>query len=232
MKQSVIATPHKTVEDRLMESRIVWLNGGVSDETAYEISSKLLVLSGQDIKKDIFFFINSPGGSVTSGCMLADTMNLIPNDVVTIGTGMAASMGQFLLTQGAPGKRFATPLLRVLLHQPLGGAGGSADDILIEAELINDMKKVLAGETAKRTGHSLEKVIEDGDRDKWFNSSESLDYGFVDHIVSGNLSEIMEICAKVDGQKGTKAYDQYLKKSEVKKTRTRKVAAKSDKGDK
>lgn len=221
----------KTTADRLMDSRIVWLNGGVDDDSAYDVASKLLVLSGQDAEKDIYFFINSPGGSVTSGCMLLDTMNLIPNDVVTIGSGMAASMGQFLLTQGAPGKRFATPLLRVLLHQPLGGAGGSADDILINAELINDMKKVLAGETAKRTGHSIEKVIDDGDRDNWFNAEAALDYGFVDHIVSGNMNEIMEICAKVDKEKGTKAYDKYLKKAPAtKKPRAKKTVSKDDKG--
>lgn len=170
--------------DRLLASRILWLGEDVRDDNANDICAKLLLLSAQDPNADIYLYINSPGGSVTAGCAIYDTMQLIPNDVVTIGVGMAASMGQFLLTAGAPGKRFATPLLRVLLHQPLGGYQGASDDIEIQAELINDMKKTLAGITAKNTGKSLEQVIDDGDRDHWFTAPEALEYGFVDHILT------------------------------------------------
>lgn len=170
--------------DRLLGSRILWLGEDVRDDNANDICAKLLLLSAQDPDADIYLYINSPGGSVTAGCAIYDTMQLIPNDVVTIGLGMAASMGQFLLTAGAPGKRFATPLLRVLLHQPLGGYQGASDDIEIQAELINDMKRTLAGITAKNTGKTMEQVIDDGDRDHWFTATEALEYGFVDHILT------------------------------------------------
>jgi ATP-dependent Clp protease protease subunit len=172
------------VFDRLLKSRIVWLGEDVRDDNANDICAKLLLLSAQDPEADIYFYINSPGGSVTAGCGIYDTMQLIPNDVVTVGIGMAASMGQFLLTAGTPGKRFATPLLRVLLHQPLGGYQGVSDDIQIQADLIDDMKHTLASITAANTGKSVEEVMNDGDRDHWYTAKEALEYGFVDHILT------------------------------------------------
>ena len=170
--------------DQLFKSRILWLNGEVKDENMADLSAKLLLLSAQDPDKDIYLYINSPGGSVTAGLMLYDTINLIPNDVVTVAVGMAASMGQFLLTVGAEGKRFMTPNARVLLHQPLGGIGGSATEVLGQAKLILEMKEQLAGITAQRTGKTITEIHKDGDRDHWFSAKEALEYGFVDHIIA------------------------------------------------
>lgn len=178
--------------DKLLENRIIWIGTDVNDEMAGDICAKLLLLSAEDKDKDIYMYINSPGGSVTAGMSIYDIMQLIPNDIVTISCGMSASMGQFLLTAGTQGKRYITPNSRVLLHQPLGGFGGTATEILIQAELINDMKVRLAGITAKNTGKTLEQVMEDGDRDNWFTAEEALEYGFVDHIVE-NVHDIHNI---------------------------------------
>ena len=170
------------VFDRLLKDRIIWLGDDVRDDNANEICAKMLLLAAEDSTKDIFLYINSPGGSITAGMAIYDTMQYVPNDVVTVGIGMCASMGQFLLTAGAKGKRFLTPNTRVLLHQPSGGFGGTAADIQTQASLINDMKKHLASITAQRTGKTVEQVMADGDRDRWFTAQEALDYGFVDHI--------------------------------------------------
>lgn len=178
--------------DKLLENRIIWIGTDVNDEMAGDICAKLLLLSAEDKDKDIYMYINSPGGSVTAGMSIYDIMQLIPNDIVTISCGMSASMGQFLLTAGTQGKRYITPNSRVLLHQPLGGFGGTATEILIQAELINDMKVRLAGITAKNTGKTLEQVMADGDRDNWFTAEEALEYGFVDHIVE-NVHDIHNI---------------------------------------
>ena len=178
--------------DKLLENRIIWIGTDVNDAMAGDICAKLILLSAQDSEKDIYLYINSPGGSVTAGMSIYDIMNLIPNDIVTISCGMSASMGQFLLTAGTKGKRYITPNSRVLLHQPLGGFGGSSTDIQIQAQLINDMKRRLAGITAKNTGKTLEQVIDDGDRDNWFTAEEALEYGFVDHIVE-NVHDIHTI---------------------------------------
>ena len=168
---------------QLLKSRIVWLGEDVRDDNANAICSQLLLLSAEDPEKDIYLYINSPGGSVTAGMAIYDTMQYIPNDVVTVATGLAASMGQFLLASGAKGKRYATPHARVLMHQPSGGAGGSATDIRINADLIIKMKQELAEITAANTGHTVEEIIADSDRDHWFSAQEALEYGFVDHIV-------------------------------------------------
>lgn len=173
--------------DKLLKSRIIWLGTDVNDEMANEIASKLLLLSAEDSEADIYMFINSPGGSITAGMVIYDVMKMIPNDVVTIAVGMAASMGQFLLTAGTKGKRFITPYARVLLHQPLGGINGESTNIQIQAQLIKDMKYTLAKITADNTGKTTEQVIQDGDRDNWFNAEEALDYGFVDHIYTGSV---------------------------------------------
>jgi ATP-dependent Clp protease protease subunit len=178
--------------EKLLENRILWMGTDVNDTIAGDLCAKMLLLSAEDPKKDIYLYINSPGGSVTAGMAIYDIMQLVPNDVVTIATGMAASMGQFLLTAGAKGKRYITPNARVLLHQPLGGFGGSSTDVRIQAELINDMKHRLAAITAANTGKTVEQVMEDGDRDNWFTAESALEYGFVDHIVS-KVNDIHEI---------------------------------------
>jgi ATP-dependent Clp protease protease subunit len=175
-------TPQSNVFERLLKDRIIWLGDDVRDDNANEICAKMLLLAAEDSTKDIFLYINSPGGSITAGMAIYDTMQYVPNDVVTVGIGMCASMGQFLLTSGAKGKRFITPNTRVLLHQPSGGFGGTAADIQTQAFLINDMKKKLAAITAKQTGKSVDQVMADGDRDRWFTAEEALEYGFVDHI--------------------------------------------------
>ncbi|OJX81601.1 MULTISPECIES: ATP-dependent Clp protease proteolytic subunit [unclassified Leifsonia] len=170
------------VFDRLLKDRIIWLGSEVRDENANEIAAKLLLLAAEDPKRDIYLYINSPGGSITAGMAIYDTMQFVPNDIVTVGIGMAASMGQLLLTAGTKGKRYITPNARVLLHQPHGGFGGTASDIQTQAQLILDMKKRLAEITASATGKSVEQINADGDRDRWFTAQEALEYGFVDHI--------------------------------------------------
>ena len=172
-----------SVYQRLPKERIIWLGGEVRDENANAICAQLLLLAAEDPDRDIYLYINSPGGSVTAGMAIYDTMQYIKPDVVTVGMGLAASMGQFLLTAGAPGKRYITPHTRVLLHQPLGGAGGSATEIRINADLILGMKKELAAITASRTGKTVEQVEADGDRDHWFTAQEALEYGFVDRVI-------------------------------------------------
>ena len=172
-----------SVYQRLLKERIIWLGGEVRDENANAICAQLLLLAAEDPDRDIYLYINSPGGSVTAGMAIYDTMQYIKPDVVTVGMGLAASMGQFLLTSGAPGKRYITPHTRVLLHQPLGGAGGSATEIRINADLILGMKKELAAITASRTGKTVEQVEADGDRDHWFTAQEALEYGFVDRVI-------------------------------------------------
>lgn len=173
-----------SVYQRLLKERIIWLGGEVRDDNANAICAQLLLLAAEDPERDIYLYINSPGGSVTAGMAIYDTMQYVKPDVVTVGMGLAASMGQFLLTAGAPGKRYITPHTRVLLHQPLGGAGGSATDIRINADLILGMKKELAQITASRTGKSVEQVEADGDRDHWFTAQEALEYGFVDQVIN------------------------------------------------
>ena len=172
-----------SVYQRLLKERIIWLGGEVRDDNANAICAQLLLLAAEDPERDIYLYINSPGGSVTAAMAIYDTMQYVKPDVVTVGMGLAASMGQFLLTAGAPGKRYITPHTRVLLHQPLGGAGGSATDIRINADLILGMKKELAQITASRTGKSVEQVEADGDRDHWFTAQEALEYGFVDQVI-------------------------------------------------
>ncbi|EME36245.1 MULTISPECIES: ClpP family protease [Kocuria] len=172
------------VYNRLLRERIIWLGSQVEDRNANLICSQMLLLSAEDPEADIYLYINSPGGSVTAGMAIYDTMQLIPNDVVTVATGLAASMGQFLLSSGTPGKRYATPNTRILMHQPSGGMGGTASDVRVQAELIMDMKKRLAQLTAEQTGQSIERILEDNDRDNWFTAERGLEYGFFDHIAA------------------------------------------------
>ena len=170
------------VFERLLKDRIVWLGSEVRDDMANEICAKILLLAAEDAEKDIFLYINSPGGSITAGMAIYDTMQYVPNDIVTVGIGMCASMGQFLLSSGTKGKRYATPNTRVLLHQPSGGFGGTASDIQTQAELIMSMKRQLAAITAAQTGKTVDEVMLDGDRDRWFTAEEALEYGFIDQI--------------------------------------------------
>jgi ATP-dependent Clp protease protease subunit len=170
------------VFERLLKDRIVWLGSEVRDDMANEICAKILLLAAEDAEKDIFLYINSPGGSITAGMAIYDTMQYVPNNIVTVGIGMCASMGQFLLSSGTKGKRYATPNTRVLLHQPSGGFGGTASDIQTQAELIMSMKRQLAAITATQTGKTVDQVMLDGDRDRWFTAQEALEYGFIDHI--------------------------------------------------
>lgn len=170
------------IYQRLLKERIIWLGSEVRDDNANTICSQLLLLSAEDPQKDIYLYINSPGGSVTAGMAIYDTMQFIPNDVVTVATGLAASMGQFLLSSGTKGKRYATPHARILMHQPSGGIGGTASDIKIQAELILHMKQVMAELTAEQTGQTIETILRDNDRDKWFTAQEALEYGFFDKI--------------------------------------------------
>ena len=175
-----------SIYNRLLKERIIWLGSEVRDDNANAICAQMLLLDAEDPNRDIYLYINSPGGSVTAGMAIYDTMQYVKPDVVTVATGLAASMGQFLLSAGAKGKRYITPHARVLMHQPSGGAGGSATDIRINADLIIAMKHELAEITATHTGHSIEQILADSDRDHWFSAAEALDYGFVDHIVSSS----------------------------------------------
>ena len=173
---------------KLFEDRIIFLGVQVDDASADDIMAQLLVLESMDPDRDIMMYINSPGGSFTAMTAIYDTMQFIPNDVVTVGIGMAASMGQLLLTAGTKGKRYITPNARVLLHQPHGGFGGTSSDIQTQAQLILDMKKRLAEITAAQTGKSVEQINADGDRDRWFTAQEALEYGFVDHVVEESVN--------------------------------------------
>jgi ATP-dependent Clp protease, protease subunit len=172
------------IYNRLLKERIIWLGSEVRDDNANAICSQLLLLSAENPERDIYLYINSPGGSVTAGMAIYDTMQFIPNDVVTVATGLAASMGQFLLSSGTKGKRYATPNARILMHQPSGGIGGTASDIKIQAELILHMKKVMAELTADQTGQTVDTILKDNDRDKWFTAKEALEYGFFDKIAA------------------------------------------------
>ena len=169
---------------RLLQNRIIFLTGEVRDEMANMVCAQLLLLSAEDPKADIHLYINSPGGSVTAGMAVYDTMQYIKNDVVTIGMGIAASKGQFLLTAGTKGKRYATPHARILMHQPLGGIGGTATDIRIQAEQMAITKRTMSEINAKHTGQPLEKILADSDRDNWFNAEDAKAYGFVDFVAS------------------------------------------------
>jgi len=172
-----------SIYNRLLKERIIWLGSEVRDENANAISAQMMLLAAEDPDKDIWLYINSPGGSITAGMAIYDTMQFIKPDVATVAMGMAASMGQFLLSSGTKGKRYITPHARVLMHQPSGGVGGTATDVRIGAQLIMHMKKVLAELTAEQTGQTVETIMRDNDRDNWFTATEALEYGFVDHVV-------------------------------------------------
>ncbi len=171
------------VDERLLRERIIWPEGEVRDDNSNRIVKQLQVLSAEDPEKDITLYINSPGGSVSAGMAIYDAMMLIPNDVSTVAMGLAASMGQFLLCAGAEGKRMATPNTRIMMHQPLGGIGGTASDIKIQAEQMLQLKKKLAQLIADHTGQPLEKIEADSDRDHWFTAEDAAAYGLIDKVI-------------------------------------------------
>ena len=173
-----------SIYNRLLKERIIFLGSEVRDENANAICAQMLLLAAEDSDKDIWLYINSPGGSVTAGMAIFDTMQWVPNDVATVAMGMAASMGQFLLSAGTPGKRYATPHARVMMHQPSGGIGGTASDIKIQAEQLLHIKKQMAELIAEHTGQTPEQIEADSDRDRWFSAEEAKEYGFVDHVVT------------------------------------------------
>jgi ATP-dependent Clp protease protease subunit len=155
------------------------------DEMANAICAQLLLLAAEDPERDIWLYINSPGGSVSAGLAIYDTMQFVSNDVATVGLGLAASMGQFLLCAGTKGKRYATPHARVMMHQPSGGIGGTAADIAIQAEQMMFTRRTLQERIAFHTGQTYDKIEEDSDRDRWFTAEEAKDYGFIDHVITG-----------------------------------------------
>jgi len=168
---------------RLLRHRIIFLGQQVDDDIANRICAELVLLASEDDKRDISIYINSPGGSVYAGMAIYDMMQYVPNDVATYAMGMAASMGQFLLTAGAAGKRYALPHAQILMHQPSGGIGGTASDIRIQAEQMLYIKRTLFERTAHHTGRPIEQIEEDADRDRWFTAEEAKEYGFVDRVI-------------------------------------------------
>src|SRR4051794_35277247 len=183
--------PSGEIYNRLLKERIVFLGTEVSDQIANLLTAQLLYLEGQDETKDIWLYINSPGGSVTAGMAIYDTMQFIEPDVGTICMGLGASMGQFLLCAGAPGKRYALPHTRVLMHQPSGGIQGQAADIAIQAEQMVYTKRLMAERIAFHTGQTVEQIEADSDRDRWFTAEQAKDYGIIDHVTvnRGQMAE-------------------------------------------
>ncbi len=173
-----------SIFNRLLKERIIFLGAVVDDPIANTICAQLLLLAAEDPGRDIALYINSPGGSVSAGMAIYDTMQYVANDVATYAMGLAASMGQFLLCAGAPGKRYALPHARILMHQPSGGIGGTASDIAIQAEQMLYTKRVMQERIAFHTGQTVEQIERDSDRDRWFTADEAKDYGFVDSVVA------------------------------------------------
>jgi ATP-dependent Clp protease protease subunit len=175
--------PRSDVFNRLLKNRVVMLGTDVNDEIANSICAQLLYLEGEDADADIWLYINSPGGSVTAGMAIYDTMQFVSCDISTVCLGMAASMGQFLLTAGAAGKRYVLPNARVMMHQPLAGLRGQAADIAIQAEQLVYTKRRMAELTAHHTGQELSRIQADAERDRWFTAEEARDYGLVDKVI-------------------------------------------------
>jgi ATP-dependent Clp protease protease subunit len=171
------------IYQRLLKERIIFLGSEVRNENANAICAQMLLLNAEDPTTDIYLYINSPGGSVDAGMALYDTMQFISNDVATFGMGLAASMGQFLLSAGTPGKRFALPNAEILIHQPSAGLAGSASDIKIHAERLLHTKKRMAELTSQHTGQTVEQVTRDSDRDRWFDAFEAKEYGLIDDVI-------------------------------------------------
>ncbi|MCW2576775.1 MAG: clpP [Modestobacter sp.] len=172
------------VYERLLRERIVFLGREVDDDIANQVAAQMLLLSAEDPGRDIHLYINSPGGSVTGGMAIYDTMQFVDCDVATYAMGMAASMGQFLLTAGTAGKRFALPHARLLMHQPSAGLGGTAADITIQAEMLGRMKRQLNELQAHHSGQTVEQIERDSERDRWFTAAEGVQYGLIDSVIT------------------------------------------------
>ena len=183
-KDNAWGNPQSEVFNRLLQDRIVVLGSEVEDNIANLIIAQLLYLEAQDDTKDIWLYINSPGGVITSGMAIYDTMQFIKPDVATVCMGLAASMGQFLLCAGAPGKRYSLPYARIMMHQPSGGVRGQAADIAIQAEQMAYVKKVMAERIAHHSGQTTEQIESDSDRDRWFTAEEAKAYGLIDHVIA------------------------------------------------
>jgi ATP-dependent Clp protease protease subunit len=185
-----LVTPDRAADiyQRLLKERIVFLGSQVDQGSANLICAQLLLLEAEDRERDIALYINSPGGSVTDGLAIYDTMQYVRCDVATICVGLAASMGQFLLCAGAPGKRYALPHSRILMHQPSGQMQGQAADIAIQAEQIVYLKRMMAERIAFHTGQPVERIEADSDRDRWFTAQESKDYGFIDQVIERSVA--------------------------------------------
>jgi ATP-dependent Clp protease protease subunit len=175
--------PAADIYQRLLKERIVFIGSAIDQNTANVVCAQLILLEAEDHERDISLYINSPGGSVTDGLAIYDTMQYVRCDVSTICVGLAASMGQFLLCAGAPGKRYALPHSRILMHQPSGAMQGQAADIAIQAEQIVYLKRMMAERIAFHTGQPIERIEADSDRDRWFTADESREYGFIDQVI-------------------------------------------------
>ena len=172
------------IYSRLLKERLIFLVGPIDDHMANLVVAQLLFLEAENPEKDISIYINSPGGVVTAGMAIYDTMKFVPCDVATYGMGLAASMGQFLLSGGTKGKRYALPHARIMMHQPSAGVGGTAADIAIQAEQFAQTKREMAELIAEHTGQTFEQITRDSDRDRWFTAEQAKDYGLVDHVIS------------------------------------------------
>lgn len=185
----------ETLAHGLMHHRVIAINSEFDDDLAARVTGQLLLLSAEDPRADIAVLINSPGGSVSAGLAIYDTMRAIPNDIATAALGLTASMGQFLLSAGTPGKRYALAHARILMHQGSAGLGGSAVDIAIQAENLEHTKNVMTSLIAEHTGQSLERIEQDSDRDRWFTAEQALEYGFVDHLLT-EISQLLPLSGR------------------------------------
>ena len=187
---SGLGDPASEIYRQLLKERIVFLGTQVDQTSANLICAQLLLLEAEDTSRDIFLYVNSPGGSVTDGLAIYDTMQYVTCDVSTICLGLAASMGQFLLCAGSPGKRYALPHSRILMHQPSGQMQGQAADIAIQAEQIIYLKRMMAERISFHTGQPIERIESDSDRDRWFTAEEALEYGFIDKVIDRSTLKV------------------------------------------
>jgi ATP-dependent Clp protease, protease subunit len=178
------------VYQRLLKERIIFIGSAIDQSTANTVCAQLILLEAENHERDISLYINSPGGSVTDGLAIYDTMQYVRPDVSTICVGLAASMGQFLLCAGAPGKRYALPHSRILMHQPSGAMQGQAADIAIQAEQIIYLKRMMAERISFHTGQPVERIEADSDRDRWFTAEEAREYGFIDHVIDHSAAQV------------------------------------------
>jgi ATP-dependent Clp protease protease subunit len=183
LASSTLADPGQDIYNRLLRERIIFLGTEVNDTIANQISAQLLYLDGQDAEQDIWLYINSPGGSISAGMAIYDTMQFTTADVATVCMGLAASMGQFLLCAGAAGKRYALPHSEIMMHQPSGGIQGQAADIAIQAERMVYIKGLMAERIAFHTGQDVAQIEADSERDRWFTAQQAKDYGIIDNVI-------------------------------------------------